>query len=65
MGDRLFAEYQVINIQKDQGGRSPKHVTVGNYKYTNVRILSCIFGCCKVLSFFRTPPKWFFQSMMT
>ena len=36
MGDRLFAEYQIINIQKDQNGKTPKHVIVGNYKYTNV-----------------------------
>ena len=36
MGDRLFAEYQIINIQKDQDGKTPKHVIVGNYKYTNV-----------------------------
>ena len=36
MGDRLFAEYQIINIQKDQNGKTLKHVIVGNYKYTNV-----------------------------
>ena len=36
MGDRLFAEYQIINIQKDQNGKTPEHVIVGNYKYTNV-----------------------------
>ena len=38
MGDRLFAEYQVINIQRqEEADTEPQHVTVGNYSYTNVR----------------------------
>ena len=38
MGDRLFAEYQVVNIQRqEEADTEPQHVTVGNYSYTNVR----------------------------
>ena len=37
MGDRLFAEYKIINIQREGGGEGEaKHVIVGNYSYTNV-----------------------------
>ena len=36
MGDRLFAEYRVINIQRDQETQEAKHVQVGNYSYINV-----------------------------
>ena len=64
MGDRLFAEYQVINIQKDHNGKTPNHVIVGNYKYTNVRIAQPTITFV-ILQISRTPTKWFFQSMMT
>ena len=39
MGDRLFAEYKIINIQREGGGQAEgevEHVIVGNYSYTNV-----------------------------
>ena len=38
MGDRLFAEYKIINIQREGGGQEGEveHVIVGNYSYTNV-----------------------------
>ena len=38
MGDRLFAEYKIINIQREGGGPEGEveHVIVGNYSYTNV-----------------------------
>ena len=32
MGDRMFAEYEVINMQ----GGQPEYATVGNYKYNSV-----------------------------
>lgn len=58
MGDRLFAEYQIINIQKDQNGKTPEHVIVGNYKYTNVgQTQPKILLVSKYLKFSRTPPK--------
>ena len=36
MGDRMFAEYEIINVQK-QSGRARANVTVGHYKYDLVR----------------------------
>ena len=36
MGDRMFAEYEIINVQK-QSGRARENVTVGHYKYDLVR----------------------------
>ena len=37
MGDRLFAEYKVVNIQKTKKENEPQKVVVGNYSYSNVR----------------------------
>ena len=31
MGDRLFAEYKVVNIQRGNRGAEPEQVVVGNY----------------------------------
>ena len=37
MGDRVFAEYKIINIRRDSGnGARTKLVTVGNFSYNNV-----------------------------
>ncbi|XP_059080362.1 glutamate [NMDA] receptor subunit 1-like isoform X1 [Tigriopus californicus] len=36
MGDRLFAEYKVINVQADHRNNFPKGVKVGNYKYSEM-----------------------------
>ena len=36
MGDRMFAEYEIINVQK-QSRRDRVNVTVGHYKYDLVR----------------------------
>ena len=39
MGDRVFAEYKIINIRRDSGNGArarPKLVTVGNFSYNNV-----------------------------
>eukprot|EP00090_Calanus_glacialis_P018797 TRINITY_DN29121_c0_g1_i1.p1 TRINITY_DN29121_c0_g1~~TRINITY_DN29121_c0_g1_i1.p1 ORF type:complete len:1142 (-),score=246.94 TRINITY_DN29121_c0_g1_i1:120-3545(-) len=36
MGDRLFAEYKVVNIQRGTRGADPEHVVVGNYSFSNV-----------------------------
>ena len=42
MGDRIFAEYEIINVQKDGGKGSHggwnkiKGVKVGNYVYSQV-----------------------------
>ena len=39
MGDRVFAEYKIINIKRTAGAgpsSTPKQVTVGNYSYHNV-----------------------------
>ena len=39
MGDRLFAEYKVVNIQRGTRGGAPEQVVVGNYSFFNVRTL--------------------------
>ena len=36
MGDRVFAEYKIINIKRAGPSSRPKQVTVGNYSYHNV-----------------------------
>ena len=38
MGDRLFAEYKVVNIQRGNRGAEPEQVVVGNYSFSNVSI---------------------------
>ena len=35
MGDRLFAEYKVVNIQRGTRGGDPEQVVVGNYSFCN------------------------------
>ena len=40
MGDRMFAEYEIINVQK-QSRRDRVNVTVGHYKYDLVRKSKC------------------------
>ena len=35
MGDRIYAEYQVVNVQKISRGNPAQKVVVGNYKYDN------------------------------
>lgn len=35
MGDRIYAEYQVVNVQNDPRHNFDKQVVVGNYKYSN------------------------------
>ena len=47
MGDRIYAEYQVVNVQTDYRSKSPKKAVVGNYKYSNVSK----FHNCIVLGF--------------
>ena len=43
MGDRIYAEYQVVNVQTDYRSKSPKKAVVGNYKYSNVsKLYNCI-----------------------
>ena len=43
MGDRMFAEYKIINVQPF--GNSDRRVekTVGNYKYEKVRNILILF----------------------
>ena len=36
MGDRIYAEYQVINVQDDPRNNFVKGVIVGNYQYSKV-----------------------------
>lgn len=36
MGDRVFAEYKIINIRRVAGPARTKQVTVGNFSYNNV-----------------------------
>ena len=42
MGDRLFAEYKVVNIQRGTRGADPEHVVVGNYSFSNVRFICTV-----------------------
>jgi ionotropic glutamate receptor NMDA 1 len=39
MGDRIYAEYQVVNVQKDRQTNFDHKVNVGSYKYSNVSIV--------------------------
>ena len=36
MGDRIYAEYNVINVQADPRSNSPRRVKVGSYQYSKV-----------------------------
>ncbi len=36
MGDRIYAEYEVVNVQKDSKANYNTKVVVGSYKYSNV-----------------------------
>ena len=38
MGDRIYAEYEVINLQNDPRNNFAREVNVGNYKYSKVRV---------------------------
>ena len=49
MGDRIYAEYQVVNVQSSS---KEKRVVVGHYKYSNVSKIteiSSIFDKCSIL----------------
>ena len=36
-GDRIYAEYQVVNVQQTEyGSKAPNRAVVGHYKYSNV-----------------------------
>ena len=37
MGDRIYAEYQIFNVQNDPRNNFARGVVVGNYKYSKVR----------------------------
>ena len=38
MGDRMFAEYKIINVQPSKkAGKRVEEKTVGHYKYEKVR----------------------------
>ena len=37
MGDRIYAEYQVVNVQSSS---KEKRVVVGHYKYSNVSTIT-------------------------
>ena len=37
MGDRIYAEYEVVNVQTDFRSRTSKKSVVGYYNYSNVR----------------------------
>ena len=37
MGDRMFAEYKIINVQPTGNTNQRVEKTVGNYKYEKVR----------------------------
>ena len=43
MGDRIYAEYQVVNVQTDYRSKKSKKAVVGYYNYSNVsnEILLC------------------------
>ena len=36
MGDRIYAEYQIVNMQKSGRSNQVQKVTVGYYNYSNV-----------------------------
>jgi len=36
MGDRIYAEYQVINVQEDPRSKKARRAIVGNYQYSKV-----------------------------
>ena len=36
MGDRIFAEYEIVNVQTDARNNFARGVTVGSYKYSRV-----------------------------
>ena len=38
MGDRIFAEYEVYNVQNDPKNNFANGDVVGNYKYSKVRV---------------------------
>ena len=40
MGDRIYAEYQVVNVQSDKyrSSNPSSKVVVGHYRYSNVSI---------------------------
>ena len=58
MGDRVFAEYKIINIKRAGPSSRPKQVTVGNYSYHNV-ISWWIFWARKMKYFyFRKHLQW-------
>ena len=42
MGDRMFAEYKIINVQPS-GNDKRVEKTVGNYKYEKVRNILILF----------------------
>ena len=41
MGDRIYAEYQVVNVQSSS---KEKRVVVGHYKYSNVSKITVMGG---------------------
>ncbi len=36
MGDRIYAEYQVINVQEDYRNKVTRRAIVGNYQFSKV-----------------------------